>query len=256
MNETEGSGTTHREPAGGGDDKVVYAPLARLKKLHKVDVELHKVERALGKIPRRKSEHEAVAKGAQGDLEAFDARLKDRLKAADGLELDLKSAEAEIEKIQVQLNSVKTNAEYQTLTTKIESMKADNGKLEEQILEIMEGVEELRGGRGALKETLKAAEKERDEAHARLDAEKAELEERVAAKRAEREGIVGDVPAEALATYERILKRGRGSAMAGLRDQHCLECHMEITTNDLTRVLNGELVLCRTCSHILYMADR
>ena len=41
--------------------------------------------------------------------------------------------------------------------------------------------------------------------------------------------------------------------MAAVKDQTCLECHMSLTTHDLTRILNGEeLVLCRTCSHILY----
>ncbi len=232
--------------------------LTRLKKLHDVDAKIYRLEKKLNQyFPRKIAERQAVVDAVRAKYDAKNKELVDRQKQVDSLELDLKSREAEIEKMQVQLNTVKTNADYQAFTGKIAEAKADNSRLEEQILEIMDGLEGIRAERSAREADVKKAEEEFGKEKAELDAEAAEYREDLDEVRGTREAALADIPSEALDAYNRILAKGSGSAMAAVRGRICQGCQLEITMHDLTRILNGsELVVCRHCSHILYPEDR
>lgn len=231
-------------------------PLSSLRRLHEIDVRINKLKALKADVPRRLKEHEAVLNTVKRKLEAKNKELIDHQTRSDALELDLKSGEASIEKMQVQLNGVKTNNEYQVLTTQIESAKADNSKLEEQILQMMDGVEDVRRQRTEREARVKEAEEVFKKAEARLNEEAAKLQAEIDELDATRAPVLAEVPADALATYTRILEKTGGSAMAGVKDQTCQECLMQVTMHDLTRILNQEIVTCRTCTHILYSLDR
>ena len=231
-------------------------PLSSLRDLHEIDVRIHKLKRLKADVPRRLKEHEAVLNAVKSKLDAKNQELIDHQKKADGLELELNDGEASIEKMQVQLNGVKTNNEYQVLTTQIESAKADNSRLEEQILVMMDGVEDIRSQRTAREGEVKEAEGVYKQAETRLNEEAAKLQSEIDAIESTRGEALAAVPEDALDTYSRILERTKGSAMAAVKDRICQECQMQITMHDLTRILNQEIVTCRSCTHILYSLDK
>lgn len=232
--------------------------LSLLRKLHDVDAKIFRLEKKLNQyFPRKVAEHEAVLNAVRAKYDAKNRELVDRQKQVDSLELDLKSREAAIEKLNVQLNTVKTNTEYQAFTTKIAEAKADNSRLEEEILEIMDSLEGIRAERSQREADVKKAEEVFRKEKAELDAEAAEYKQELEEVRATRAGALADIPTDALDAYNRILAKGSGSAMAAVRGRICQGCQLEITMHDLTRILNGnELVVCRHCSHILYPEDR
>ena len=59
----------------------------------------------------------------------------------DRLELELKSRDEHIEKLRNHLNLARTNKEYSALLTELNTAKADDSKLETQVLELMRNVE-------------------------------------------------------------------------------------------------------------------
>ena len=143
--------------------------LQHLIKVHDVDREIAKLERALADVPRRIADRQEVLDKAIAKVEKKKQQITETQQEMDRLDLDVKSREENIAKMQVQLNGVKTNLEYQTLTTQIESAKADNGRVEEDILVFMDKVEDLRKERVGVEEELAAAEKQFQEAKARLE---------------------------------------------------------------------------------------
>jgi len=231
--------------------------LSRLRDLHQVDVEIAKLSRRLEDVPIKLREHQAEVDRVRGRLEEKKNEILEHSTHRDRLELDLAATEDEIAKLQVQLNSVKTNNEYQALTRQIASRQADKERLEEQILEIMDRLEELRREEGGREAEVREAEADFARVAAAYDQKAAALRSEIDAKRTEREQALRDVPGDALSTYDKILAKTGGTAMAPVRNQICQECNMAVTTHDLTRILNGEnLVLCRHCSHILYLSER
>ena len=106
--------------------------------LHTLLQQLHDAEYLLSHGPKRIALAEKKVAAAGQDCEAQKAAIKDLKKSADQRNLDLKTSEAEIEKLNGQLNLAKTNKEYDIIRGGIETQQASSAELEDQILEILE----------------------------------------------------------------------------------------------------------------------
>ena len=57
------------------------------------------------------------------------------------MELELKQRDESIAKLRASLNTAKTNKEYATILTQMNMTKADNSKIESQVLELFNDIE-------------------------------------------------------------------------------------------------------------------
>ncbi|KXK32938.1 MAG: hypothetical protein UZ01_00360 [Candidatus Brocadia sinica] len=81
----------------------------------------------------------------KAELSKLSEEIKTFQKNVNMKELDLKSMEAEINKLRLQMNQVKTNKEYSAIKTEIGGKEADKSVLEDEILGMMtkyEGIQE------------------------------------------------------------------------------------------------------------------
>ena len=88
--------------------------------------QLHDAEYLLRHGPKRIALAEKKVAAAGQDCEAQKAAIKDLKKSADQRNLDLKTSEAEIEKLNGQLNLAKTNKEYDIIRGGIETQQASS----------------------------------------------------------------------------------------------------------------------------------
>jgi len=121
------------------------------------------------------------------------------------------------------------------------SLKRRQATLEDELLEIMEvreeadsSVAEIGAKRAALAAELAELEAARDAAFGEIDAA-------VALRRAERDSIVAEIPADLLALYERAREHGGGVGAAMLRHRRCEGCHIELSGSELTAVRSAAL---------------
>jgi uncharacterized protein len=227
----------------------------KLKELQAVDVEVRRYEILLKRGPERLAEVTQAQASAKQRETAHRQAIREAQKEVDRKELDLKSREAEIEKLNVQLNTIKTNKEYSLIKLKIEGLKADNSLLEEEILDAIGKVDALKAEIPRFESELAATEAERGRISAEVEKEMSGVREKLAGLREARGGIATQVRSDVLEKYERIL-RGKedAKALALVRDQTCQGCYMSVTTHELTLIMkNTDLVLCRSCSRILYL---
>jgi predicted nucleic acid-binding Zn-ribbon protein len=179
----------------------------------------------------------------------------------DRLDMDIKSREDVLAKHRAALNKAKTNKEYASILTAINTEKVDSAKLEARELELMSEMDKVR----ALIEKIEA---EQATQQARLqEAEKqlAEYLDRTAERRStlerQRADVAETIPPPTLMTFERVAERHDGEAMAEIvrlhpkRDEFiCSGCNMKITLEIVNALqTRDEIQGCDACGRLLYL---
>ncbi len=224
-----------------------------------LDSRLHVLRRRRDGVPRTLAAAEDRLARAKADLEAFRASQQGSRVEVDRRELDLKTLESRIEKLEGQLNTIKTNKEYALLKKEIDGFKADKGVLDDEILQAMLVIEEKEkeGQRftGAVKDAEEALAGERRTAEAAI----AEIDRESAALQAERDAAAARVDPDVLRVYDRILN-GKQDRVAivpvDVSDGSgiCQGCYVDITSHEINLLLIGRDVrVCKSCSRILYI---
>ena len=232
-------------------------------------MDLQTIERQLayvrGRLRTRKNAVAAQQRRIEqlrAEYQAMHEKSMNRRKDADRFELDLRQREEEVQKYRGALNTAKTNKEYAAILTQINTVKADNSKLEEQILKIMQDVDAIKVDADKLQEQLKTEE-------ARLaEVEKSSLEEitKLTAMATDlstqRDTAAKAVNPEFLAVFDRIAESYDGEAMAvievhGKRPPYeyvCGGCFMSLNAEHVNALrVKDQIRTCDNCGRILFL---
>ncbi len=179
----------------------------------------------------------------------------------DRQEVERKSREEEIAKLREQMKITKTNKEYAAIRVQINTLDANNRKLEDRILEMMSQVDEYRAHAG----TVDAEVAQQTERLEKLQQELADVEAgsqpQIQDLLAQREEATLHVPATALQTFERMAEYLESEAMAQIvkpnakREEFiCGGCQMTIPLEKVNACMNtDEVQTCDVCGRILYL---
>jgi hypothetical protein len=193
------------------------------------------------------------------------ARIDGELTAAQGerdqlgdgqtrLEAEVAGLEDKRRTLERRLSATSVPREAQTMSAEIDSLKARQSALEDEIVEIMEAVEpvDARLAAGAL---------ERATLDERLIVGRAELAETEAVvlqelsqTTAEREELAQTLPAALLGRYERLRASLGGVAVATLDGSRCTGCNLVLPTAEVERARRAgpdATVECEQCGRIL-----
>src|SRR5688572_29675224 len=118
-----------------GPTNVALVNLFRAdQQLREAQARLDSASRSVRMQERRIAEISEKLKFAQTQLREQQARSAQ-------FDLEVKSRDAKIDKLRAQQQNAKNHKEYQAFLTEINTEKLDKGKLEEQLLKVMEEVE-------------------------------------------------------------------------------------------------------------------
>ena len=236
--------------------------LAALLQLQSVERDLVQVQRRLQIRKNAVNMQQRKIDQLRGEHNALHDKAMARRKDADRLELDLKQKEAYVSKLRTALNTAKTNKEYAAYLTEINTHKADNAKLEEEVLKIMQDVDTVKAQGEALKAQVDAEELRLKEVQKNSAEEVQRLTGMFDELTARRAQSAGQVQPEALAVFERLSIGNEGEAMAlievhGKRppfDYVCGGCYMSLNAEhaNVLRV-RDEIRTCDNCKRILYL---
>jgi len=230
---------------------------------------LQSVERQLTQAHRRlKNRNKAVStqkqriKELQEQWQLQHDRVITRRKEGDSLELDLQTHEEQVAKLRQSLNTARTNKEYAAVLTQINTIKADNAKLEEQALKVLQEVDTIRAeadstnGKIELeKQHLAKLEQENQEEIVRLQG----IIDNLTSDRAK---AAAEVPSKELAIFDRIAANYDGEAMAaieihGKKPPHeyiCGGCCMSLNAEHANALrVRDQIRMCNNCGRILYL---
>jgi uncharacterized protein len=232
----------------------VDAQLKTLIDLQGVDTRIAAHEAEAARLPKEIAAIHTEIETAKKDVDAGKARLDAAKKDQRTREKDLEVVQAKRSKTEGRLYEVKTNKEYSAVLAEIEEIKQEKGRVEEEILVLMESQERLtadiKDAEGRYKTRDTQGKQEETALQEKLRAVEADL----ALVRTERAELARQLPAPVLADYDKLLKARGGLALAQVvKPNLCGGCRMTVTPQRLQELrAQSALLPCESCGRYLY----
>ncbi|HYS42506.1 MAG TPA: C4-type zinc ribbon domain-containing protein [Geobacteraceae bacterium] len=165
------------------------------------------------------------------------------------------AAETEnISRSETRLKEIKTQKEYQAVSKEINTARKLKVELEEQALQKIGRIEELKAEIAGQAENLTALNAniaaQKGEVQAKID----QLEEGIGKDVAAREELVKALPSTMIRRYTLLREQRRGIAVVEAKAGSCLGCNMNLTPQLYNTLFRGdELITCPHCQRILVL---
>jgi predicted nucleic acid-binding Zn-ribbon protein len=235
--------------------------LQTLVKLQSIENLLRAAKAKLARCRRNVIIQENQIRMLQNALEAKKEEIQLTTIQSDRLELELKTRDEEITKLRASLNTARTNKEYAVVLTQLNTTRADNSKIESQILELMKDIEvdqaeshKIQQQVDEQKQKLEQVRKESEQLATKYEAEIDQIQ-------CEWDEAAKQVPAEHLEIFRRVAETYDGEAVATI-EQHegrtgaytCGGCFMGVTDECVNMLMTkDEVIRCPNCTRILVL---
>jgi len=232
----------------------VDAQLKTLIDLQGVDTRIAALEAEAARLPREIASIHATLQGMKQEVDAGKTRLDAAKKDQRAREKDLEVVQAKRSKTEGRLYEVKTNKEYSAVLAEIEDIKQEKGRVEEEILVLMESQERLAADIKDAESRFKIREAQGKQEEAAFQEKLREVESELALVRAERAELARQLPPAVLADYDKLLKARGGLALAQVvKPNLCGGCRMTVTPQRLQELrAQSALLPCESCGRYLY----
>ena len=239
-------------PAHEGRTRLDASVIENLAELQAIDrrnrdreLELAEIEKEAGVQRSLLESKQLDASVAREELAQINTRKRD-------LEGKLQDEEQRMKDRRMRLGRLRNDKEAAALQREIESAKETNGRVEEELLTLIEQSEALEGNLKAVDEEVAAIEAnvarlgEASGGRARI------LRSKIQADRAERETLAGRLGAALRRRYEQVFERRNGIAVVEVRDGSCRGCNITLPPQLYNRIQRRtEVESCPNCQRIL-----
>jgi uncharacterized protein len=200
----------------------------------------------------------AALDGKVAEARSVIAGKQEEVAACEGerlaLEESLVTETDNIARSETHQKEIKTQKEYQAVSKEITTAKKLKGELEEQILQKLGRIEELKGEIAGMEENQLALEQnvaaQRTEVEAKID----RLEKGIAQDVGAREALVKGLSAQLMRRYDMLREQRRGIAVVEARDGSCLGCNMQLPPQLYNSLFRGDdLITCPHCQRVLIL---
>ena len=228
----------------------------RLKALYQLQTTLSAIdeERALrGELPLEVQDLEDEIAGLTTRVEKIKNDIKDFEDAVRQKKAEIAEAQASVERYKSQLNDVKNNREYDTLSKEIEFQTLEielcNKKIREANTKVEEKTVDLKAAEEQIVDRRQALEEKKNELDEIMDETRAE-EERLKEKAKELEV---KIEPRLLASFKRIRKNARnGLGIVYVQRDACGGCFNKIPPQrQLDIKMHKKIIVCEYCGRIL-----
>jgi len=237
---------------------VTSPALDALLALQGVDTDIDRHQYRREALPDRQEATEvdrrvAILDRDRGDIGVTLAEIVAREEA---LEADLAATEARIGEVNRRLygGQVAASRELQAMAADVKVLEARQSDLEDRVLVILDEREPHDLRLAALGAERAGAEARRAELAVTIADAEAEIDTDLAALGDQRVALASEVPADLLATYERIRSRLGGVGVARLVGSQCQGCFLTLPSGEVDRLRHlpaDAVVTCEDCGRIL-----
>lgn len=234
----------------------MQAEIIQLLQVQERDQKIRHIQKDLKDVPKHESGARMQLAGDQAAVEKAHAAVMVVELAIKNIELDIGTRRTTIQRLQDQQFETRKNDEFQALGNEIQRYQKEVSGMEDKELEEMEKLDTAKAAQAAAQAKL-AATQGRVNDELKTLAERAEgLQKRLAEVQAERAGLIGAVPEEALELYDRIFKKKGDAAVAPLHGEICGGCHMKVVIGTVQSLKQAEsLTQCESCGRILFLEE-
>lgn len=231
--------------------------LNALIELQKVDNRLDELMEERGDLPQIVNELKEKLKSVNDKHEAYEAEVKAAKARIMELELLIAESKEKLDKYNNQLYQVKTNKEYDAITTEIETVQEAQKGYENEIKTVNAQIEEKGSVISELETELSRIEKELAENQVELDASMEKTAEEEGNLNKNRKKIIKDLSQQVLKTYETIRQAREGKGIAMVVNGTCGGCFSYIPPQKIVEVRKMKKIFeCEACGRILIWNDK
>jgi predicted nucleic acid-binding Zn-ribbon protein len=232
----------------------VDAQLKTLIDLQGVDTRIATLDAEAARLPKEIAAIHAAIAAVKQEVDAAKASIDVTRKDQRAKEKDLEVVQGKRSKTEARLYEVKTNKEYSAVLAEIEEIKQEKGKVEEDILVLMESQERLSGEIKDAERRLKGRETQGKQEEGVLQEKLRGVEVDLAVVRSERQELARQLPAPVLADYDKLLRARGGLAIVQVvKPNLCGGCRMTVTPQRLQELRAQTAPLpCESCGRYLY----
>jgi len=227
-----------------------------LLKLQNIDYDLGELERSKDYLPEMIHNLEKETEEYRRALQASEQELGELNLRHRNLDLELTTLNQELTKFQKQMRDIKTNKEYDALTTEIANRKLKISTTEEEILKTLTGMDDLKEKIKQYQQKLDDVEKTNTVQLVDLRERLSSIEDKVKIKQGDRKNITVRMEKKLLAVYERV-RKGRGNhVVVTIRKRACGACHKAVPPQTIQEIREGKKIYtCDNCGRILIWTD-
>lgn len=174
-------------------------------------------------------------------------------------DLQLKGAEEEraARSKQAYGGTVTDPKQLRALQQKIAELERTKGRLEEEMLVLLEEGEEAQKAVDAQREAARALLKQLNELRERSSGQTERLRAEIEQLEARREELAAQVSESMLKQYEQLREKLGGVAVSAVKEGSCSQCHLSVPSTYAPRLRAREQVVkCENCRRILYLPER
>ena len=236
--------------------------LDALRRLQTIEQDLDHVRRRMRIRKNAVAIQQRKIEQFESDYASLHAQILGHRKEADSLELDLREKEERVTKYRGGLNASRSNKEYATILTQINTLRADNARIEDQAIKIIQDADALQEESKEIRRQIEEQQKHLENVRSHSEEELLKLNvmaEELSARRAE--AIKGISP-QTLSVFERVSESYSGESMApievhGRKPPHtyvCGGCFMSLNSEHANALrIRDEVRTCDNCGRILYV---
>jgi len=212
-----------------------------------VKTKISNVDQRLEKLDDRLHDFKQVIEQQESVINELNQKYRD-------YETDVRMNLDAIKKSEAKLSSVKTNKEYQAFLKEIDDLKVKNSKLEDDMIEFLDGIEEAEN-------TLNAKMAEYSELQTRLNNEKETIQKETEEGKRQLENldaqlktVAAGIDAALLATYNKVKAlQNNAIGIVAVIDAVCQGCNLNIPPQMYNELQRGDsLKKCPICDRIIY----
>jgi predicted nucleic acid-binding Zn-ribbon protein len=222
------------------------------------------IDTALAQLAHRRATLPELAEldRLRGELSAMaDQRTRAQVEV-DDLDRDIARLERDVDQVRARKDKDSDRLasgrgpgrELEALQHELESLKRRQNELEDVELELMERREQAQAALDEIGQRQAAAEQQRAEVESRRDAALTEITAQESNHIEARKPLVGQLPADLVALYERIRDDHGGVGAALLRSGRCGGCRLDLSATERARVKAAppdEVMRCEECRRIM-----
>ncbi len=234
-----------------------------LVKLFRADQALREVQERLDVATKNVRIQERKTHDLEEKLRAAHARTREMSAKSANLDLDLKSRDAQIEKLRTQQQGARNNKEYQTFLVEINTQKVDRGNVEEQALALLGELEKEQKETGNVAAALESEQQKLAQMKTQVGDTVAQLQAEIESLRGPREMAASTMSPKSREVFNRLADHHEGEALSALmkpdrrkEEYVCSACMMDLVTDVYNKLhTRDEIVFCPSCRRILYIPD-
>ena len=228
----------------------------KLKALFQLQTTLSQIDekRALrGELPLEVEDLENEVEGLSVRLDRINQEIEDLTTAITQRKADIEEAKASVERYQQQLNDVKNNREYDTLTKEIEFQTLEIELCEKKIREGEQRVNDRQADRERVEEQINEREHDLEDKRGELDEIMQETREEEDILKAKAKDIELKIESRLLQSFKRIRKNVRnGLGIVYVQRDACGGCFNKIPPQrQLDIKMHKKVIVCEYCGRIL-----